>query len=312
MSDTILGIHSNARSGAIDPTTGKPAESSFTDGHAWLSVTRGGVTKTYGLWPDDHERIQGLGLDNGDGSDIRVGMEDRFRSVASRYYQLTPDQATALKAKLAANVEWGHTNNCSSWASETLTAVTGVRINADEPLSLGIVETPRVLGESIHNLELRDRTSSTEPAATRAPSRSSSSFSDANSVAPAVQEHAALSPVAQALVSDSEREVRQIAERHQLPWDQGMHNTVYAVAHQARADGLTGITHLNVQGGQIRFGQLDGAVFRDGVIDARTAANTLEAESFSGLAVADRATEQQAAARMAALELQPERFHQRA
>ena len=168
------------------------------------------------------------------------------------------------------------------------------------------------MGESIHNLELRDRTSRTEPAETPTPSRSSNSLSDANGDAPAVEEHAALSPAAQMLVSDSERQVRQIAERHHLPWDQGMNNTVYAVAHQARADGLKGIAHLNVQGGQIRFGQLDGAVLRDGVIDARVAANTPEIESRNGLAVADRAIEQQAAAHMTALDLQPEQIHRRA
>ena len=305
--DVILGIHSNVRNGTIDPETGQRVDPAFDAGHGWLSVTRDGVTTNYGLWPD----FSRAG-DNGEGHDIRTGMEDGDIPAASRFFRLTPEQVTALEGKLSENVTWGYTSNCSSWASETLTEVTGVRINADEPLFLGIVETPRVLGESIHNLELRDRTSRTEPAETPTPSRSSNSLSDANGDAPAVEEHAALSPAAQMLVSDSERQVRQIAERHHLPWDQGMNNTVYAVAHQARADGLKGIAHLNVQGGQIRFGQLDGAVLRDGVIDARVAANTPEIESRNGLAVADRAIEQQAAAHMTALDLQPEQIHRRA
>ena len=233
MPATIIGIHNNARSGAVDPTAGQPAESSFTDGHAWLSVTRDGVTKTYGLWPDDHEGIQARGLDNGNASDIRVGMEDRFRSVASRYHQLTPEQATALVAKLQENVTWGCTANCSSWASGTLTHVTGIRINADGSYTAGVLETLRALGETIHSPEQRDRTSRTEPAATLTPSRSSRSFSEASGAAPAGEDHAAPSPAAQAPVSGSEREVRQIAEHHNLPWDQGMNNTVYAFAQQA-------------------------------------------------------------------------------
>ena len=308
MSDTILGIHSNRRPGMLDPVTGKPYDPSLTDGHAWLSVTRDGVTTNYGLWPDGHPST----ADNGPGTDIRVGMEDRDVAAASRYYRLTPEQATVLEAKLRENVEWGRTSNCSSWASETLTDVTGVRINADEPYTLGIVETPRVLGESIHALEQRDRTSRTDPAATPTPSRSSSSFSDASGATPSAEDHAALSPAAQALVSDSEREIRQVAERHNLPWDQGMNNTVYAVAQQARADGLTGINHFNVQDGLIRYGQFDGQVLKDGAIDARVAANTPEAESRNGLQVADRAIEQRAAAQVAAPELQPEQVHQRA
>lgn len=308
MSDVILGIHSNVRNGTIDPETGAAINPDFRDGHAWLTVTRDGTTTSYGLWPDFHSDT----ADNGSGTDIRVGMEDGEIAAASRYFRLTPEQVVTLEAKLNENVEWGVASNCSSWASETLTDVTGVRINANEPYSLGIVETPRVLGESIHNLEQRDRTSRTDPATTPTPSRSSSSFSDAGGATPAAEDHAGLSPAAQALVSDSEREVRHIAERHNLPWDQGMNNTVYAVAQQARADGLTGITHLNVQDGQIRYGQLDGAVFRDGAIDARAAANTPEIESRNGLALTDRAITQQAATQTAAPELQPEQIHQRA
>jgi len=58
---TTLGIHSNVAGG----------KNEFASGHAWLTVTTNGVTKAYGLWPDNHPRS----IDNGDGTDIRIGLE---------------------------------------------------------------------------------------------------------------------------------------------------------------------------------------------------------------------------------------------
>ena len=301
MSDTILGIHSNVRPGMIDPSTGKPTDPGLTDGHGWLSVTRDGKTTTYGLWPDDHPRVVEQGWNNGDGSDVRTGMEDKFRSAASRYYRLTPEQATTLESKLKENATWGMTDNCSSWASSTLEAVTGQRVNADEPYTAGVVETPRVLGGSIHRLEQTDRTSREAPTTPPvAKERSSSSLSDASDAQkPANAKPALLSPHAQNLLRDSEHHVRQLAERHGLPWNPGMDNTVAAVAQQARADGLTGINQFNVKDGQIRYGQYDGYTLKDGSIDARVAANTPEAVSRDGLAQADQVMNQQQSIRVA-------------
>lgn len=292
MSDTILGIHSNVRSGMIDPTTGQPRDPGISAGHGWLTVTRDGKTTAYGLWPDDHPRVVEQGWNNGEGSDVRVGMEDKYRSAASRYYRLTPEQVKTLDARLKENATWGVTENCSSWASSTLEAVTGERVNADEPYTAGVVETPRVLGESIHRLEQKNRTSREAPATpTAAEERSSSSLSDARGA----EQPAALSPHARNLLNDSEREVRQLAERHHLAWNPGMDNTVAAVAQQARADGLTGINRFNVRDGQIHYGQYDGYTLKDGRIDARVAANTPEAVSRQGLAQTDQAMAQQEA-----------------
>ena len=84
--EATLGIHST-----VDPRT----EGSFNqlvDGHAWITVTRNGQTKHYGLWPDAHSRVQ----DNGPGTDIREGMEALLRPTASRYYALTPEQERRL------------------------------------------------------------------------------------------------------------------------------------------------------------------------------------------------------------------------
>ncbi|MFC3685262.1 DUF6973 domain-containing protein [Hydrogenophaga luteola] len=101
-----------------------------------------------------------------------------------------------------------------------------------------------------------------------------------------------LSPHARKLLNDSEQQVRQLAERHGLPWDQGMDNTVAAVAHHACANGLTGINQFHVTSGQIRFGQCDGYTIKDGSIDARVAANTPAEMSQQGLLHADQAMNQ--------------------
>ena len=107
--------------------------------------------------------------------------------------------------------------------------------------------------------------------------------------APASFERAELSPQAQTLLADSEYQVRQLAERHGLPWDQGMDNTVAAIARQAHADGLTGINRFHVSQGEIRFGQYDGYTLQDGRLDARIAANTPAAQSVEHLAQIDAA-----------------------
>jgi putative chitinase len=105
-----------------------------------------------------------------------------------------------------------------------------------------------------------------------------------------------LSPESLRLLQGSEQQVRQIAERHQLPWDAGLDNTVAAVASQARQDGLSDITHLTVtEGGQIRMAQFDGLTLKESSLDARAAANTDPQRSFGQLAQLDAQQQQQQA-----------------
>jgi hypothetical protein len=120
----------------------------------------------------------------------------------------------------------------------------------------------------------------------------------------------ALSPQAQTLLNDSERQVRQMAERHGLTWDQGLDNTVAAVAHQARADGLTGINRFNVLDGQIRFAQYDGYTLQEGRVDAHLAANTPAAASRENMAQTDLAMSRQQEPQ--AIEQAPAAMHLRA
>lgn len=101
-----------------------------------------------------------------------------------------------------------------------------------------------------------------------------------------------LSPVSHALLGDSERQVRQLASNHNLPWDRGLDNTVSALACCAREQGLTGINLLRVNSeGQIRYGQHDGPMLKDGTLDARQAANTPADESMARLAQLDQPTQ---------------------
>lgn len=151
----ILGIHSNVAGSAH----------TFTSGHAWITVTRGSQVTAYGLWPDEHPRT----VDNGDQTDIRVGLEGTRFPKASRFYHLTSLQTLKLEQVLKRNVTWRYTNTCASWASELIEEIVGVDIDADDWAGF---ETPRELGEHILELETRSPTSRTNPALYR-PKRSS-------------------------------------------------------------------------------------------------------------------------------------------
>ena len=168
----ILGIHSQ-----LTPETqrsGNAAER-FMDGHAWLTVTRNGKTEAYGLWPDNHPRV----TDNGDGTDILVGMERRFRSDAERFIELSPEQARKLESTLKANVTWSPTTTCAGWASDTVTSVTGRKLDATEFM---LIETPRELIRNIREQERVEPTALDKPRAPIEPEKgSSSSLSEAAS-----------------------------------------------------------------------------------------------------------------------------------
>ncbi len=172
----ILGIHSHVSA----DTQG--SFNQFIDGHAWISVTRNGKTEYYGLWPDNHPDVP----DNGSATDIRVGREATFPSVADRYYELSPEQAAKLQTELGKNVKWEYTHTCASWASEVTSRVTGQKIEASELL---VIETPRELIKGIHALEKKQATSLTDPimpAEVRNQTRSSSSLSQAEPAQPVI------------------------------------------------------------------------------------------------------------------------------
>ena len=145
---TILGIHSSVAGDSHH----------YTEGHAWLTITANGSTGSYGLWPDGYEQA----VDNGEASDIRIGLEAAEDAVASRYYQLSAVQVTHFWLLTRLHVTWRCTNNCASWATEIVASVVGEDVDADDYLGL---ETPRELGRSILELERRDPTSMANPKA---------------------------------------------------------------------------------------------------------------------------------------------------
>jgi len=148
ISKYVLGIHSNVSSDA-----------EFVDGHAWITITtkvgKGRFVMSYGLWPDGHPRTK----DNGDKTDVRVGMEPA-RGVANRYYALTELQHNLLEDYIRKTENWFYTNNCSSWAGEIVRKLFGTEIDADDWFG---IETPRELSHSITLLEFREPTSVDNP-----------------------------------------------------------------------------------------------------------------------------------------------------
>ncbi|WP_407469675.1 hypothetical protein ABFU43_02960 [Xanthomonas campestris pv. raphani] len=153
----VLGVHS-----WVDPKTQANGDAfdKFTDGHAWLTVSRNGEVSYYGLWPDSHPDIVRRGQSDPKATDIREGREAGSDVTASRYYTLTTEQAKELEIALQQNVTWGPTTTCAGWASDTVTSVTGNRLDATEFLS---IETPREMVKTIRQLEAEQPTAPDNP-----------------------------------------------------------------------------------------------------------------------------------------------------
>lgn len=215
----ILGIHSN-----VDPNT-QGSFNQLIDGHAWISVTRNGRTEVYGLWPDDHPSGR---FDNGDGSDIRRGVERGFPAAANRYYELTPEQVTQLEARLRENVTWGYGNTCASWASDTVSRVTGQTVSGSE--LLGLTDTPRELIQSIRELERQRPTSQDNPITPAEIPARSSSFGALDMGDP--------------MVRQADAAVRAERQRVGLPADADVAGEVAFAVRLARNNGLAGIAGL--------------------------------------------------------------------
>jgi RHS repeat-associated protein len=149
-------------------------------GHSWITVTDdNGRTTTYGLWHNDY--AEGAPRQTSM-SDVRTGNESYHSNKgANRYYKLSEQQEKRLSNWLAKEHHYRYpTNNCSSWASDTVQDVTGEDVDADDEMLLG-TETPTELMENIRELEKTDPTSSLAPATTEKNSDSSGSSSSSSS-----------------------------------------------------------------------------------------------------------------------------------
>lgn len=215
----VLGIHSN-----VDPNT-QGSFNQLVDGHAWISVTRNGRTEVYGLWPDDHPSGR---FDNGEGSDIRRGVERGFPSAANRYYELTPEQATQLEARLRENITWEYGNTCASWASDTVSRVTGQTVSGSE--LLGLTDTPRELIRSIRELERQRPTNPDNPITPAEIQTRSSSFGALDMQDP--------------MVRQADAAVRAERQRVGLPREADVTGEVAFAVQLARRNGLAGIADI--------------------------------------------------------------------
>lgn len=217
-SKAVLGIHSQ-----VDPRT-EGSFNQFIDGHAWLTVARNGQTQFYVLWPDNHP----LTDDNGADSDVRVGMEARFRPDASRYFDLSEEQIRQLEAALNENVEWSFTNTCASWATDTLHKVTGQKLEASEFV---LTDTPRELIDAIRNAERLQPTSPTRPhPPADAPQQPSSARS--------------LSDISQRLHQQAIEGVHRLDASLGREPDAASERMAASLAHLARATGFSQIDHV--------------------------------------------------------------------
>lgn len=215
---TVLGIHSH-----VDPNT-QGSLNQLIDGHAWISVTRGGDTRYYGLWPDAHSEVP----DNGPGTDIREGMEAELVPSASRYYELTPQQEKQLDQALNENVTWAYTNTCASWATATVSKVTGQTLDAGE---LMLTDTPRELIESIRKAE---RLQPTTPANPQPPPEPRQQGSSAGS----------LSDTSLSLHQQAIEGVHKLDAALARQPDQSSERMAASLANLARAQGLERIDHV--------------------------------------------------------------------
>lgn len=155
-------------------------------------------------------------------------METRFRSSASRYYELTPAQEKQLDQALSENVAWAYTNTCASWA--TVSEVTGQELDAGE---LMLTDTPRELIESIRKAERLEPTTPANPQPPPEPRQQGSSTGS-------------LSDTSLSLHQQAIEGVHKLDAAMARQPDQSSERMAASLANLARAQGLERIDHVVV------------------------------------------------------------------
>jgi hypothetical protein len=145
--EIVIGIHSSSET-----------DGDFTGGHVWVTIsdTFTGKTTTYGLWPDDNDRVP----DNGDGTDVRTGVEQDFTAVRSRFRKITQEQLNDFYDFANTTDHWTIGHTCAEWGSQAYHECTGEYVDPNDSWGW---ETPRKVARSIEALEETDDTSSTNP-----------------------------------------------------------------------------------------------------------------------------------------------------
>lgn len=230
--NVVLGVHS-----WVDPNIQSKGNKfdRFIDGHAWLTVSRNGEVSYYGLWPDSHPDIVRRGQGDPEVTDIREGREAGYEATASRYYNLTPEQAKELETALKQNVTWSPTTTCAGWASDTVTSVTGNKLDATEFLS---IETPRELVKTIRALEDKQATAPDQalPATEKAPGSLESLKPES------LREKA--SDWYESIQKSAEEAVRRLEETFGRKYDEKSERLAYASAVVAAHHNLQRVDHI--------------------------------------------------------------------
>jgi hypothetical protein len=152
---SVIGIHSK-----IDDR----GRISLTSGHAWLTLHfPNGRFDSVGLWPDKSDPVLRLlvrdpvGLSKVTEEKFRVQWDNEIRvhykSFASRYYGLRQGEQTKAIHALGLFTGWRLTNNCTTWATNQIKEIFGVKLFHSE--YLGMIDTPRALGSTLMRLEAK-------------------------------------------------------------------------------------------------------------------------------------------------------------
>ena len=166
---TRLGIHTEV------PNPGRPART-----HAWLSLEKDGVTKTYSLYHDDHIRAHDNGQShgwNGSGTHVRENVDLDKILTASRFMNISPEQERRLVQSLSQPERFDtFENTCCHFAARTWENTTGEHLEVKHP-TLGpndqyfTVESPVGLEQSIRSRNLEQTTSQEQAPAQADPQR---------------------------------------------------------------------------------------------------------------------------------------------
>lgn len=270
-------------------------------GHMWYEIWDGATNNSYGFAPKEE------GVSSGPGEVGRTDTDTYHQPGYSRTLEISAEQYQRLKqfGEDGVDEHWnyfrsdyrGLTNSCIDFAWGALdhagierqrpVRTTGYgefsAHDQDTPVERGFDGAVKVMSNQRHlqqlvppmpDSELNQEQSHPAPERSLQQRLLTENGPDRNDIG----------PVGQQLLTDSEREVRQVADRHGLPWDQGLSNTCYAMAATARQCGMTGVNLFRTDGQHIQFGQYEGYILREAELGAWAAANTPQAHSEQSLA----------------------------
>lgn len=141
----LVGIHSSVGSESI-------LQNVWDRGHAWVTITDAEKTSNLGLWPDWHKDV--ISANRGDKNKTDV-QKDFFNGtgIYDRYKYITRSDLTLALEYASDHKDWSLYYNCSTFAEKFWRIATKDVLNNKESITGGLIESPRVLGNSIQIFE---------------------------------------------------------------------------------------------------------------------------------------------------------------